>query len=125
HVESQFVEKTKLCDMAEKQLSERNAEIQERLSELEKERSGATEGIPEDVLATFDELADYFEGEALAAVEEIDRRNREYVCGSCHIHLPFSLVAKLITLTDSVERCCNCSRILYMQPDMKGSFARK
>ena len=73
----------------------------------------------------FDKLADDYDGEAMAPIDEIDRRNREYTCNSCNMHLPFELVAQLSNRSDHVRRCPSCTRILYVREDMKMTTGKK
>jgi len=124
-IDTQIVERTKLKNTAQAQLDERTADIGQRLSELEAERQQAAALVPEAALAIFDDMADTHDGEAMGAVEEIDRRNREYACGACNMHLPFEQVSKLTSGGDALMRCPSCGRILFMQAEMRGSLAKK
>lgn len=124
-LDAQIAERTKVCDLAQAQLDERRADVGQRLAELEAEREKAAAVIPSDMLAVFDDLADTYEGEAMSPVEEIDRRHREYACGACHMHLPFEQVSLLTSRSDTLIRCPSCSRILYMQEEMRGSLVKK
>lgn len=124
-VKEQLDERQKVRDHAEQQLKDRQSEIGERLSELESEREQAAAAVPADALQIFDELANIFDGEAMAEVLEINRRRREYACGACNIHLPFELVSLLMGGGNSVVRCASCSRILYLQDELRGALAKK
>jgi predicted nucleic acid-binding Zn-ribbon protein len=124
-LETQIAERTKVRDLAKAQLEERRNDVGHRLSELEAERETAAAVIPVESLMIFDDLADNFEGEAMAPVEEVDRRHREYACGECNMHLPFELVSILTSRGDTLIRCPSCTRILYMQEEMRGSLAKK
>ena len=70
-------------------------------------------------------MADAYDGEALGQIEEIDRRHREYACGSCNMHLPFETVASLLGGGDTVGRCAACGRILYLADETRGALAKK
>ena len=120
-----LAERTKVRSVAEGELKRRNSEVGERLAELEAERQVATEGIPGSDLKVFNEMADAYEGEAMAAVEEIDRRHRDYACGLCNIHLPFEAVAALLSSKDVLTRCPACGRILYLNDETRGALAKK
>lgn len=124
-IATQVQERTKLRDHAAAQHAERVADVGQRLSELEQERRAAAAIIPSDALAQFDEAADLHEGEAMAGVEEISRRNREYACGECNMHLPFELVSQLTSHNNAILLCPSCDRILYMQEEMRGTLAKK
>jgi predicted nucleic acid-binding Zn-ribbon protein len=123
-VTEQLAERVKVRDVAESQLAEREQEVGERLAELEAERAVAAEAIPASTLALFDEIAHTHDGEVMAPVEEIDRRRREYACGECNMHMPFEQVASLMGHLDTIVRCTACSRILYLQEEVRGALTK-
>lgn len=128
-LEGQVAERTKVRDLAQHQLDERTADVGQRLSELESERSAAAAVVPASALAIFDDLADTYDGEVMAAVEEIDRKHRDYSCAACNMTLPFDHISQLTSKREgSAEvllRCPSCSRILHMQDEMRGTLAKK
>lgn len=124
-LEEQVAEKNKLRTVAQTQLEERQADVGQRLSELQKEREQAAVGIDADVLTLFDEIGDMYDGEALAEVEEINRRHREYACGACNMHMPFDLISTLHSSTDELVRCPACGRILFIPEEARGTLAAK
>jgi predicted nucleic acid-binding Zn-ribbon protein len=81
--------------------------------------------VPVQTLAIFDDLAETYEGETMAPIEEVDRKHREYACGECNMHLPFEQISQLTSRGESLIRCPSCTRILYMQEEMRGSLAKK
>lgn len=118
-IETQTNERRKFRDRAKADLEERRNDVGARLAELETERTQAAALVPEKMLAVFDKLADDYEGEAMAQVDEIDRRNREYACNACNMQLPFELVAQMSVRLDAMVRCPSCTRILYVQEATK------
>ena len=119
------LEREKVRTVAEDQLRQRHDEIGERLAELEGERNVAAECIPGGELKVFNELAEAYDGEVMAQIEEVDRRRREYACGSCNIHLPFEAIASLLCNLDTLVRCTACDRILYLAEETRGALAKK
>lgn len=110
----QVAERRKVHDYVKGQLDERKRECDARLSELEKERQAADEAVPAKERAVFKRVADLTEGEAMAEVEEIDRRHKEYVCGECRIEIPYAHVATLMSNANALVQCTSCSRILFL-----------
>ena len=124
-LEGQVVERRKVREVAEAQLKERQGDVGQRLAELQTEHDSAAAGIPGNELSAFNHLADMHDGEAMAPIEEIDRRHREYACGACNMHMPFEAVSLLLGSTESLVMCSACGRILYMQDEIRGAFAAK
>jgi predicted nucleic acid-binding Zn-ribbon protein len=124
-IAAETVEREKVRVVAVNQLKERRDEIGSRLAELESEREVAAEAVPGAELRVFNEMADCYDGEAMANIGEIDRRRREYACGECNIHLPFEAVALLMGHTETLSRCPACQRILYLEDETRGALAKK
>ncbi len=118
-------EREKVRTVAEHQLRQRHDEIGARLVELEGERTIAAANVPGGELRIFNELAEAYDGEAMAKIEEIDRRRREYTCGSCNIQLAFEAIASLLGHADTLVRCTACDRILYLAEETRGALAKK
>lgn len=117
-VEASIAERQRLRDHASKELAEREGEVSDRLDALDRERAVAAQGIPEVTLVLFKKLGDMHEGDALAPIEEVDRRNREYSCGACNMHLPFESYSRLSAPGGAVVQCSSCHRILYLTQDV-------
>jgi len=118
-------ERKGVCKLAQAQYDERKSEIGERLTELEQERKQAAESIPPSELAMFNKLADDYDGEAMAPIVEVSRRNREYVCGECSLQIPFERVSNLLCGGDSLILCAACKRILFMEEETRGALVKK
>jgi len=108
-------ERTKVLQVAQNELQTRQSEIAEQLAELEKERGSAAAVIPEDILSDFDEIADDYDGESMASIEIIDKKRKEYSCTSCSLHLPMETVAVLMGSKETVVKCGQCDRILFLE----------
>lgn len=122
-LEPQIAERTKVRDLAQAQLAERHNDVGHRLAELEGDRAKAAAVVPPDALAMFDDVADDFDdGECMAPIEQVGRR--EYACGACNISIPLQISLGALN-GDTLTRCQSCGRILYMQEETRGSLAKK
>lgn len=124
-VESQRGNRATVCDAARQELEQREAEVGDRLTELGVERDAAAAEVPGAELVVFNEMADCYDGEAMAPIEEVDRRHREYACGACNMHVPFEQVVLLLGGSDTLVRCTACTRILYLQEETRGALVKK
>ncbi|MDG2424411.1 MAG: hypothetical protein P8M22_10570 [Phycisphaerales bacterium] len=118
-------ERKTVLDSASTELEERKAEIADRVATLKTEREVKAAVIPESSIEIFNRCAEDFEGDAMAAIEEIDKRRREYCCGSCNLNLPFNVVVQLLGASDTIMQCENCLRILYVTPELKAETVSK
>ncbi len=112
-IDEQITERTTVLESAKTELSNREEEIADSLATLEQERAVKAAVIPDGTNQLFDELADDFDGEAMASIEVIDKRRREYACGCCNVHLPFDVVSRVMGRPDEIMQCQGCLRILY------------
>ena len=124
-LEGEVAERKGVRDVAKAQFDERRAEVAERLAELEVERSVKAAAVPPSELETFDELADMYDGEAMAILNEVDRRRREYACDACHVHVPFETLSQLLGGGSSLVRCSACGRILFLNDELRGAITTK
>ena len=116
-------ERKKITKVAEKELHVRQDEIAEQLAELEKERTTAASVIPVDILEDFDEIADDYEGESMASIEIIDKKRKEYSCNSCSLHLPLESIVQLMANDNTIVKCGQCDRILFLEQASKEALA--
>jgi predicted nucleic acid-binding Zn-ribbon protein len=118
-------EQQKIVDGASKDVAEGKAEIADQLGKLTAERDEAAAPIPPAALSQYTRLADDYEGEAMAEVEEQDRRRMEYTCGACFMSLPIQVVNASLSTKDKPVVCSNCGRILYVSQQLKEALVPK
>ncbi|MCH2133284.1 MAG: hypothetical protein MK116_06000 [Phycisphaerales bacterium] len=124
-LDGEIAERQTVLDSAHRELEERKQAVSERVAELQADRDVKAAVIPASALDTYDRCADDFDGDAMAAIEEIDKRRREYCCGSCNLNLPFNIVVQLMSNSTQLTQCENCLRILYVTPEMKAETVTK
>jgi len=123
-LKTQITERTKVLNSAQEELTSRKAEIKESLAEIELERAEKAAVIPGITQELFDNLADDFEGEAMASIQLVDKRRREYACDTCNVHLPFDVVNRVTSRPDEVVQCQGCLRILYASDDCREALVK-
>lgn len=101
---SSKVEKEFGSDQAE--LVDRQADLRERITKLEAERSQEVEGIDPSMLQLYNQLAPPKQGRAVAKVDG-------GACGGCRISLPTNVLQRARSGAQ-VVRCSNCDRILFV-----------
>lgn len=89
------------------------AEYQRDIDAIQAEWEEAARQIPRDVLDLFVRVAETYEGEAMAAIEQSDE-NSSYSCGGCFMGIPAEMV-NILTTKDEILRCPNCTRMLYLK----------
>tara|TARA_Y100001968_G_C19368709_1_gene723955 strand:+ start:260 stop:1012 length:753 start_codon:yes stop_codon:yes gene_type:complete len=124
-IQDRWDERQKVVDSAKQDLETREKEISEQLEELESERKTASALIPEATLEQFDSIADDFDGEAMAAIEVLDQKRKEYGCTSCSLQVPLNSITKMLGHPDDIVTCVSCDRILYLENETKEAIASK
>lgn len=120
-IEQDREEREKVRDVAQGDRDQREADIKDRVAELEAEREKKKDEVPANALSVYEAARELLGDDVMAPVEEQDRRNKEYSCGSCFTHLPVELVSILMKKGD-LTRCPSCSVILYMEEELRDSL---
>ncbi|HSV27496.1 MAG TPA: C4-type zinc ribbon domain-containing protein, partial [Sedimentisphaerales bacterium] len=106
-------EKQKL-DVIRKECDERVTIYEGQIEAVQKDWDAAAASIPAEQLMIFKRVADTYDGEAIACVEQQNGRVQVYSCGGCFMGVPTDL-ANLLMTRDEVIRCPNCTRILVLK----------
>ncbi len=104
---------TATCAESRTELAQRTSDVGERLTELERERRAAASHVSEDLLKTFETIAQEHDGETLAEIATVSAKHREYACTACNMLLPPALVVRAATDEKTIVQCPNCRRIVY------------
>ncbi|QOJ01451.1 MAG: hypothetical protein HRU70_13530 [Phycisphaeraceae bacterium] len=112
-----IAERGKMRDVAKADRDTRENEIKGRLEELAAERAAAAADVPQDALKTLESLLKTKGEEAMAPIEEQDRKRYEFTCGSCMINLTMEAINGLLS-TGRLTRCTSCGSILYCEPEL-------
>jgi predicted nucleic acid-binding Zn-ribbon protein len=89
-------------------------EYQKDIDVIQAEWDQAAKNLPAEALSIFTRVAETYDGEAMAAIEQTDEHSSTYSCGGCFMGLPAEMV-NILTTKDEILRCTNCTRILYLK----------
>ncbi len=84
-------------------------EIQAEIDKLEARKDQLSVAIEPKHRELFDRLADRYDGEVMAEVDQ-----KEKICGGCYMGTPLELINRMMT-RDEVLACPSCGRLLYMR----------
>ncbi|MDX2148330.1 MAG: hypothetical protein SFZ23_12485 [Planctomycetota bacterium] len=115
---SQRAERERVRGVADADRSKRAEEIRERLAELSEERKRLAADVPETALKALERLVTTKGEDAMAPIEEQDRKRMEYTCGACMMSLPIESLNGLLT-HGNLTRCVSCSSILYIEDTLQ------
>jgi predicted nucleic acid-binding Zn-ribbon protein len=116
---------TQLLERASQEVEAHQQDVGQRLEELTGERDVAAQAVPLDTRSVFDRLASSYDGQALACVNEINRRAMEYGCDGCYMTIPIEVVNALYTLPEQATKCPHCGRLLYLGDALRATMGPK
>ncbi len=94
------------------------AGVKDRLEELRKERETVAADVPGHALTFYEARIKVAPDDIMAPLEEHDRRNREYACGSCQRLLPLEKLNALISRGE-MTACTACGAILFLEENVR------
>ena len=106
----------KSLDDSRRQSSQRVAELQAHIRELQRNRVHATNAVPPESRKQYDRICQRYPGDAMAPVEFNENDMDTITCGGCFMGLNIEDV-NLLRGRDEIRRCQSCGRILYL-PEM-------
>jgi predicted nucleic acid-binding Zn-ribbon protein len=113
-IKQQIEEQKAKLEQVRKDSEVQAQKFENEITQVQAEWDAAANSIKSDPLSVFKRVAETYDGEALAKVEQQDARSDAYSCGGCFMGLPTDIVNSLMT-RDDVIRCPNCTRILVLE----------
>ena len=83
------------------------------IEEVQREWDQVAKNIPGEPLEIFNRVAETYDGQAVATIEQSDDKKGAYSCGGCFMGITAESVNKLMS-KDEIIRCPNCTRILVL-----------
>jgi hypothetical protein len=112
-IHRQIEDQKQLLEQTRKTSDASAAEYEAEIAKIQVEWNEAAKTIPPEPLKVFKRVAETYDGEAVAQVEEQEGRHAAYSCGGCFMGITAESVNLLIT-RDEIIRCPNCTRILVL-----------
>jgi predicted nucleic acid-binding Zn-ribbon protein len=93
-------------------------ELEKDIAEVQAEWDAEAKEMPAEALQFFKRIADTYDGEAMAEVEQVDESSASFSCGGCFMRIPSEIV-NVLTTKDEIVHCSNCTRILYLKSEVE------
>ncbi len=113
-IEEQIEEQKKKLDHTRKESEQLAVKFEKEIEYIQLEWDQAAKDIPPGVLEIFNRVAETYDGEALAVIEQQQGKSGGYTCGGCFMGVTAESVNLLMT-RDEIIRCPNCTRILVLE----------
>jgi predicted nucleic acid-binding Zn-ribbon protein len=112
-IQEQVEQQKQALEQTRKEAEKLAAKYQAEIEEIEVEWNQVAGTIPNAPLEIFKRVAETYDGEALAAIDQQGGKTEAYTCGGCFMGITAESVNMLMT-KDDIIRCPNCTRILVL-----------
>jgi len=112
-IQDQINEQKQKLEQTRREAELSAAKYEAEIKEIQDEWNRKAATIPSEPLQIFKRVAETYDGEALAVVEQQGDKNGAYSCGGCFMGVTAESVNLLMT-RDDIIRCPNCTRILVL-----------
>jgi len=112
-IQKQIDEQKETLEQTRKESEILADKFQSEISKIQEEWDLAAQIIPNDSLETFKRVAETYDGQAVALIEQQGNKKGAYSCGGCFMGITAESVNMLMT-KDTIIRCPNCTRILVL-----------
>jgi predicted nucleic acid-binding Zn-ribbon protein len=113
NIRKQIEEQKQQLEQTRKKAEAAAGEQEAEIKKIQAEWNELAKTIPAEPLKVFKRVAETYDGEAVAQVEEQEGRHGAYSCGGCFMGITAESVNLLMT-RDEIIRCPNCTRILVL-----------
>jgi len=113
-VQARIDEQSKRVEEVRKESESVAAECEKEMAKIQRQWEQTAQGVSHEALTVFKRVADSYDGQALATIEQRDSHAEAYSCGGCNMALTAETVNQLMS-HDDIIRCGSCTRILVLQ----------
>jgi predicted nucleic acid-binding Zn-ribbon protein len=115
-IQSQIDEQKQTLEQTRKEAERLAIKYQAEIEEIQTEWDQVAQTIPDEPLQAFKRVAETYDGEALAIIDQQGVKTEGYTCGGCFMGIIAESVNVLMT-KDDIIRCPNCTRILVLMTE--------
>ena len=112
-IQNHISEQKKNLEQTRKEAELLAAKYEVEIEEIQDEWNRVAQTVPAEPLQVFRRVAETYDGQAVAVVEQQGGKTETYSCGGCFMGITAETVNLLITKDDLI-RCPNCTRILTL-----------
>ncbi len=112
-IQKQIDEQKETLEQTRKESEVLANKYQSEIDKIQKDWNQAAQIIPNDSLEIFKRVAETYDGQAVALIEQQGNKKGAYSCGGCFMGITAESVNMLMT-KDTLIRCPNCTRILVL-----------
>jgi predicted nucleic acid-binding Zn-ribbon protein len=112
-IQKQIEEQKGTLEQTRKGSETLSGKYETEIEKIQTEWDEAARIIPRDALEKFKRVAETYDGQAVAVIEQQEGKNGAYSCGGCFMGITAECVNLLMT-RDDIIRCPNCTRILVL-----------
>jgi predicted nucleic acid-binding Zn-ribbon protein len=117
-IQQQVDEQKQKLEQVRKESEQLATKYEAEIDQIQCEWDEAAKQVPAEHLEIFRRVAETYDGEAVATIEQHEGRTGAYTCGGCFMGVTDECVNMLMT-KDEVIRCPNCTRILVLGPSQE------
>jgi predicted nucleic acid-binding Zn-ribbon protein len=118
-IQNQINEQKQKLEQTRKESELLATRYEAEIQEIQEEWNQVARTLPSEPLRVFDRVAETYDGEALAVVDQQGGKTEAYSCGGCFMGITAESVNLLMT-KDDIIRCPNCTRILVLSSAQEG-----
>lgn len=112
-IQKQIDEQKETLEETRKESESLAVKYQAGIDKIQVDWNGVAKSIPRNALEMFQRVAETYDGQAVAIVEQQGGAKGAYSCGGCFMGITAENVNVLMT-RDDIIRCPNCTRILVL-----------
>ncbi|MHC4665719.1 MAG: zinc ribbon domain-containing protein [Planctomycetota bacterium] len=112
-IQNQISEQKHKLEQIRKEADLLSTRYEAEIEKIQEEWNQVAGTLPVGPLHTFERVAETYDGEALALIDQQGGKTEAYSCGGCFMGITAETVNLLMT-KDDIIRCPNCTRILVL-----------